>query len=117
MNIQVQGVPTSGVIDTGADNTITRGNLFKKVATADRLKKKEFMKPNHVHGRIDLKISFDEKVLHTPVYIKMDAHDQLGLQKACVASLTLLSLTKVYHHFTRQEIRHGDEGSTARITD
>ena len=39
VNIQVQGVPTSGVIDTGADITIIGGDLFKKVATAARLRK------------------------------------------------------------------------------
>ena len=67
MNIQVQGVPAFGVIDTGADITIMGGDLFKKVATAARLRKKDFMKPDCVprtydrrqfelHGRMDLEI-------------------------------------------------------------
>ena len=42
VNVEIQGVPTSGVIDTGADITIIGGGLFKKVATAARLRKKDF---------------------------------------------------------------------------
>ena len=30
--IQVQGVPATGIVDTGVDITITGGDLFKKVA-------------------------------------------------------------------------------------
>ena len=43
VNVQVQGVPTSGIIDTGADITIMGGELFKKVAAAARLKKRDFL--------------------------------------------------------------------------
>ena len=35
-----------GVIDSGADITIIGGKLFKRVALAARLKKKDFMKPD-----------------------------------------------------------------------
>ena len=38
-----QYVPTSGIIDTGADITIMGGELFKKVAAAARLKKRDFL--------------------------------------------------------------------------
>ena len=48
MKIQVQGVSTSGVIDTGADITIMGGDLFNKVATAARLRKKDFKEPDRV---------------------------------------------------------------------
>jgi len=34
-----------------------------------------------LHGRMDLEIGFDEKVVKTPIYIKMDAHDQLLLSE------------------------------------
>ena len=67
VNVEIQGVPTSGVIDTGADITIIGGGLFKKVATAARLRKKDFRKPDRipqtydkkpfeVHGWMDLEI-------------------------------------------------------------
>ena len=75
-----------GVIDTGADITKMGGKLFKKVVAA-RLKKRNFKKPDHVphiydikefqlHGRTDLEIIFNGKVLHTP-YINMDAQNNL----------------------------------------
>ena len=44
VQVQMQGVPMVGVIDTGADITIMGGRLFKKVATVARLKKKDFKK-------------------------------------------------------------------------
>ena len=39
VNVQVQGVPTSGILDTGADITIIGGELFKKIAVAAKLRK------------------------------------------------------------------------------
>lgn len=62
VNVEIQGVRTSGIIDTGADITIMGGELFKKVATAARLRKKNFYKPDrsphtydrkpfHLHGK------------------------------------------------------------------
>ena len=85
IKIQVQGVPTSDVIDNCADITIMAGKLLNKIAAATRLRKKDFKKQDHVlhtydrrqfelHTKIDLEISFDGKVLCTPIYIKMDAH-------------------------------------------
>ena len=47
--MQVQGVPT----DTGADITIMGGKLFKKVAAAARLKKRDFKKPDGVPRTYD----------------------------------------------------------------
>ena len=42
VKLQVEGVPVFGLIDTGADITIIGGTLFKQVASAARLKKKNF---------------------------------------------------------------------------
>ena len=47
VNIQIQGVPTSVLINTGADITIMCGELFKKIAKAGKLKKKDFKQPHH----------------------------------------------------------------------
>jgi len=46
VNIQIQGVPRSGVIDTEADFTIMGGKLFKKIARATRLKRKDLQQPD-----------------------------------------------------------------------
>ena len=74
---------------SGANITIIGGSVFHKVTTATRLKK-DLKKPDHtprtydqqpfkLDGRMDLDITFGEKTMRTPVYIKMDAHDQLLL--------------------------------------
>ena len=43
-NVDLQGVPAKGVIDSGADITIIGGDLFKKVAMVAKLRKKDFRK-------------------------------------------------------------------------
>jgi hypothetical protein len=69
--VQLQGVPVYGVIDTGADITILGENLFKKVATIAKLKKRDFhpadktprnydQRPFQLDGRLDLDISFGD---------------------------------------------------------
>ena len=101
VSMQVQGVPISGIIDTGADITIMGGKLFKKVAAVARLKKRDFRKPDRVPctydrkefqllGRMDLEIIFDGKVLCTPIYIKMDAHDHLLLSEGVGSQLVIV---------------------------
>lgn len=93
VNVTIQGVPTSGIIDTGADITIMGGELFKKISDAVRLKKKDLKRPDRIsrtydhkefklHGRMDLEIGFDDKMVKTPIYIKMDAHNQLLLSES-----------------------------------
>jgi len=54
VNIEIQGVSTSGVIDTGADITIMGGELFKKVAKAAKLKK-DFKKADRTPCTYDRK--------------------------------------------------------------
>ena len=44
--VELQGVPTWGIVDTGSDITIVGGELFKVVATAARLRKRDFKKPD-----------------------------------------------------------------------
>ena len=98
VKVQVQGVPAYGMIDSGADISIIGGILFKKVATVARLKKHDFKKadkiprtydqqPFQLDGQMDLDIAFKEKTMTTPVYIKMDTHDQLLLSEGvCLSS-------------------------------
>ena len=43
---------------------------------------------------MDLEISFDGKVLRTPVYIKMDAHDQLLLTEGVCSQLGIVEYHK-----------------------
>lgn len=84
--VEVQGVPTQGIIDSGADITIISGELFKRVAAVTRLKKRDLKKPDRVpriydhrpftlHGKMELDLTFDDTTLKTLVYIKVDARE------------------------------------------
>ena len=102
MKVQLQGVPAYGFIDTGADITIIGGKLFKKVATIARLKKRHFKKADKIpktydqktfklDGQMDLDITFEGRTICTPVYIKMDAVDQLLLSEGVCRQLEMVT--------------------------
>ena len=76
--------------------------MFKKVAAAARLKKRDFKAPDKVprtydkqpftlDGQMDLDVTFDDKTMKTPVYLKMDAHDQLLLSEGVCRQLGIIS--------------------------
>ena len=109
VKVQLQGVPVYGLIDSGADISIIGGSLFKKVATTARLKKRNFRKPDKVprtydqkpfqlDGCMDLDISFEGKEMHTTIYVKMDAYDQLLLSEGVCRQLGILA----YHDKVEQ---------------
>ena len=83
------------MIDSGADITIMGADLFKKVAAVAHLKKRQSDKvPYKLDGKLELDITFQDRTLCTPVYLKMDAHDSLlecvvnwGLSPTTQASL------------------------------
>ena len=100
--VELQGVSGVGVIDSSADITIVGGDLFRRVAAAARLKKKNFKKPDKVpktydrrtfalDGRMDLDVSFDVITMNTPVYIKLDAPEQLLLLEGVCRQLGIIS--------------------------
>ena len=100
--VQLQGVPVFGIIDSGANITIIGGGLLRKVATTARLKKRDLKQPDQtprtydqqpfqLDGMMELDITFGDKTMHTPVYIKMDAHDQLLLSEGVCRQLDILT--------------------------
>ena len=100
--VNVQGVPEEGVVDTGADITIVGGSVFKQVAAVAKLRKKSFKppdrtprtydrKPFRLDGRLDLDVSFGDKTLNTPVYVKMDASEPLLLSEGVCRQLGIVS--------------------------
>ena len=102
--VEIQGVPTEGVVDTGADITIIGGDLFKRVAAVARLKKRDLKKPDRVlktydqrpfalDGRMELDISFSDTTVRTPVYIKMDSPTPLLLSEGVCCQLGII----MYH--------------------
>ncbi len=100
--VQVQGVPAKGVIDTGADINIIGADLFRQVATVNRLRKRELKNPDKIphtydqrpfklHGKIMLDITFLDRTIHTPVYVKMDSPEQLLLSEGVCRQLGIVS--------------------------
>ena len=100
--VLIQGVPAYGLVDTGADITIIGGSLFQKVATVARLRRRDFKKADktphtynqqtfRLDGRMDLDVTFGERTLNTPVYIKVDAADQLLLSEGTCRQLGIVS--------------------------
>ena len=48
VDLLLAGVPVRGVVDIGSDITIVVGDMFRRVAAAARLKKKQLLKPDKV---------------------------------------------------------------------
>ena len=102
VRVSVQRVPMEGVVDSGADITIIGGEMFKRVASVAKLRKKDFKPPDRtprnydqqpfrVDGRMDLDISFLDKTMTTPVYVKMDAHEPLLLSEGVCRQMGIIS--------------------------
>ena len=127
VKVSVQGVPVYGLVDSGADISIVGGALFKRIAAAARLKKRDFkpadkvprtynQQPFHLDGRMDLDVTFGEKTMCTPIYIKMDAFDQLLLSEGVCRQLGILTYHQDVERWRggRQQ-RH--KSSTPRVSD
>ena len=102
VRVVVQGVPMYGIVDSAADITIMGGDTFKQVAAAAKLRKKDFKTPDqvphnydhrpfHLDGRVNLDIQFLDKAMNTPIYVKMDAHEQLLLSEGVCRQLGIIS--------------------------
>ena len=79
-DIQIEGVPARGIIDSGAEITIVGGELFRRIAAVARLKKSQLKQPDKIPKTYDRKtfaldgrmVSFGEMTMQTPVYIHTD---------------------------------------------
>ena len=102
MEVLLAGVPTWGVIDSGADITIMGGDLFCHIAAATRMKKRQLQAPDRtprtydqrpfsLDGKVNLDISFGDITMSTPVYIKLDAPEPLLLAEGVCRQLNILS--------------------------
>ena len=76
--VVIQGYLAVGIVDSGTDKTIMNGDLFKRVAAAACLKKKDFKTADKVartydhqsfllDGQMDMDISFGGWAMHTRV--------------------------------------------------
>ena len=101
VRVVVAGVPVDGVVDTAADITIVGAEAFKRIAAVAKLKKRDLkpadktprtydQKVFHLDGRLDLDITFQEQTMKTPVYVKMDAKEQLLLSEGVCRQLGIV---------------------------
>ena len=78
VEVKIEGVPVTGIIDTGSDITIIRGDLFYHVVETAGLEESSLkpadlkactydQKPSTLDGQMDLHISFGERVICTTV--------------------------------------------------
>ena len=100
VRVGVQGVPMNGVVDTGADITIINGPMFKRVAAAARLRKRDFKAPDktpHAYGQKSFKLDghLDHDItfgaMNTPIYVKMDAKEDLLLSEGVCRQLNIVT--------------------------
>ena len=91
-----------GVVDSRADITIMGGQMFKQVAAVAKLRKRDFKPPDkvphnydqqpfHLDGLIEIDITFQDKTMITPVYVKMDAKEQLLLSEGVCRQLGVIT--------------------------
>ena len=99
--VKIEGVIT-GLIDTGSDITIMRGDLFYQIITAtglgeQALKKTDQkactydQKPITLDGQMEMEISFGEKTVITTVYVKLLAPDKLLLSETVCRLLGIIT--------------------------
>ena len=101
VRVVVAAVPVDGVVDTAANITIVGAEAFKRIAAVAKLKKRDlksaYKTPRtydqqvfHLDGRLDLDITFQEQTMKTPVYVKMDAKEQLLLSEGVCRQLGIV---------------------------
>ena len=111
-NVIIGGVPTYGAVDSGADITIMGGDLFRHVASAGNLKKRNFKPADKIprsydqrtfklDGKVDMDITFCSTTMRTPVYIKLDAAEQLLLSEGVCHQLGI-----IFYHPEVQPVHH-----------
>ena len=112
--VVIEGVPVDGVVDTGADITIVGAEAFKRIATVAKLRRRDFKPADktphtydqrtfHIDGRVDLDITFEGQTMKTPIYVKMDAREQLLLSEGVCRQLGIVA----YH--SRVVPGHGED--------
>ena len=102
VKVKIEGVAVSGLIDTGSDITIIRGDLFYQIVSESGLKLQSLkpaeqkactydQKPITLDGQMDMKVSFGDKTIITTVYVKLVAPDQLLLSETVCRHLGIVS--------------------------
>jgi len=122
VTVDIAGVPAQGLADTGADITIMGPELFKKVTSVAGITKKQFKAADKIpctydrwqfqlDGYLNLDVTFDQQIIHTPVYVKIDAHDDLLLSEGLCRQLGIVK----YHPKVSATTAGGEECSAKSV--
>ena len=101
-DVLIQGVLARGIVDTGAEIIIIGGELFECVAAVARLKKSRLKPADKVpkaydnriftlDGKMELVIAYQGRTMQTPIYIKLDAPEQLLLGEGVCRQLGIVT--------------------------
>ena len=118
VRVVIAGVPVQEVVDTAADITIIGAEVFKRIASVAKLRQRH-LKPVdktphtydrrtfHLDGRLDLDVTFDGHTMTTPIYVKMDAKEQLLISEGVCRQLGIVN----YH----EEVVPGNSGKGTSV--
>ena len=104
VTVMIEGVAVSGLIDTGSDITIIRGDLFYQIVSKGGLEIQSIkpaeqkactydQKPITLDGQMTMKVIFGDKAIVTTVYVKLVAPDRLLLSETVCRLLGIV----IYH--------------------
>jgi len=99
--VKIEGVSTTGVIDTGSDITIIRGDLFYHIVEKANLKIEDLkaaqlkactydQKPIILDGQINMRVSLGDKTITTTIFVKLVAPHQLLLSESVCRQLEIV---------------------------
>ena len=101
VRVNIAGVSIDGVLDAAAELTIVGAETFKHLAAVKKLRKRD-LKPAdktpltygqrtiRLDGRLDLDITFEGCTMNTPIYVKMDAKEELLLSEGVCRQLGIV---------------------------
>ena len=121
VKVKIEGIPITGIIDTGSDITIISGELFKNDVVAAQLSSEAFKPANKqacaysgqpiaLDGQMDVTISFESHDTRTTIYVKLQAPDQLLLSESVCRELGIVK----YHSLVDSVESEVMEGSDLR---
>ena len=101
VEVEIEGVPVTGIIDTGSDITIISGELFENIVDAVQLSSETFKPANKqacayngqtisLDDQMDVTISFESHNIKTITYVKLQAPDQLLLSESVCQELDIV---------------------------
>ena len=101
VDVKIEGVSTTGVIDTSSDITIIRGDLLYHIVEKANLKIEDLkapqlkaciydQKPIILDGQMNMKVSLGDKTITTTVFVKLVAPHQLLLSESVCRQLEIV---------------------------